>query len=130
MKTRFIIYLSLIVLTGVLGMIESLVTQYQIYADVSFGRLVFQLLLVIATVYLLLGRSTAGYILATFFAAAHLWLSAYKLFVYGVLWRAGTELSILQINSAALSVVVVITGGSALILFLLDYLDYRRRRIS
>ncbi len=113
-------------LTGVFSVIGSWVIQERLNGDVNYYRAAFQIVLLAVTLYLLWRRSTPGYILAVIYSVGNLVISAFAVFGYISLWRSGAET---PMNSLVISSIVVITALVALVVFSLDYLDYRQRRI-
>lgn len=128
MKTKFLTFFTLIALAGVFSIIGSWVIQYRLNAgDVNFLRAAFQIALLAVALYFLWQKSTPGYILAILYGVGNLVISGLAVLGYLTLWNSGAEF---PANSLVINSIVAITALSALIVFLLDYLDYQKRRIS
>ena len=124
LKSKFLAFFILISFAGILSTVESLLIQYRLNSEIDFPRVGFDLVLLTATLYFLWQRSTPGYILAIYYVLINFALSGYSIYRYTILLKSGVQLPInLPINLLVLTVTT-----STLILFLLDYIVYRKKR--
>lgn len=125
MRTKFLTFFSVVAFVAVLSVLDSWIQQ--IRGEVSFLRTTFQVGLVALLLYLLWGRSTPGYVLGVGYAVANAILYGYELVQYFFLGNAAAKL---PASATVVSVILIFSTALALILLALDYLDYRKRRIS
>lgn len=125
MKTKFLVFFSLIALASILSTLDSWIIQYQLHGEVSSARAIFQICLVALVLYLLWRRSTLSYILATAYVLANAVLYGYELTNFFV---SGSAAAPLSVGVIVVSAILIASTAAALVLLALDYLDYRVRR--
>jgi hypothetical protein len=127
MKIKFIVFFFLISAAMILSMLDSWIIQAQFHGGVNFDRAVFQVALVGWFLYLLWRRSTAGYILTLLYATSAALIYGYELVQFYVL---GNPSAALPASAVIASALLILSAILAVIIFGLDYFDYRKRRIA
>jgi hypothetical protein len=126
MRTKFLIFFSLTTLAAILAIVNSLIIQSQVYGKIDFGQDAFKIALVGWILYLLWRRSGSGYVLALAYTISVSMLYGYELALY---FGLGNMSAKLPTGAAIVSALLILATISALILFGLDYLDYRKHRV-
>lgn len=126
MKTKFLIFFSLIGLMGFFSICDSWIIQYQLHGGINLERSIFQICLLAFVLYMLWRRSNPSYVLALFYMVGHATIYGYELAQFFVLGNAQAQL---PTSATVMSVLLILGAIAALTLFVLDYLDYRKRRV-
>jgi len=126
MRTKFLTFFSLVAFASMLSILDSWIIQHQLRGEVSFLRATFQIALAVWILYLLWHRSSAGYVLALAYIVADAIIYGYELVQFYVL---GNPSAALPAGAVIVSTLLVLSAVLAVIIFGLDYFDYRRRRI-
>jgi len=127
MKIKFLSFFSLVACVGILSLLNSWLIQQQVHGEINFMRAIFQVALIILVLYLLWGRSNPGYVLAVIYVIANAVLYGYELFQYFILGNVEAKLSV---SATLISGLIIFSAVAALILFAMDYIDYRKRSVD
>lgn len=126
METKFKTFFYLVVLTGVLSIADSWIVQSQLHGGVSSTHALLQIGLLLLVMFLLWKRSTPSYILAVFYTVGNAAVYGYELVQFFILGNSQAQL---PTSATILSGLLVLSALSAVAIFALDYLDYRKRRV-
>src|SRR5713101_1851770 len=127
MKTKFIIFFSLVALAAILSVLDSWIIQYESHGVINVIRAIGQVALVALILCPLWRRSMPSYVLALGYAISVAILYGYELTLYFLLGNIEARL---PTSATIISVLLILSTVCALIILLLDYVDYRSRRVS
>jgi len=126
MKIKFKTFFALVALTGILSISDSWIIQSQLHGGIDPARAIFQIGFFALILYMLWKRSTPSYVVAAFYVVGNAAIYGYELAQFFIL---GNLLAKLPTSATIVSVLLIFAALSAIILFALDYLDYRKRRV-
>jgi hypothetical protein len=124
MRTKFLTFFSLVTFAAVLSILDSWIIQQQLHGEINVLRAAFQIALAAWILYLLWFRSASGYVLALAYVVADAIIYGYELVQFYVLGNPSAALPTGAVISSAL---LILSAILAIIVFGLDYLDYRNR---
>jgi hypothetical protein len=128
MRNKFLIFFSLIAIATVSSILNSWILQYQFQGGIDLIRAALQVCLIVMIPYTLWRyRSIPAYILALGYTIVVSLIHGDELISYFILGTISAKLPMIFV---IISLLLIGTTVAAIILFGLDYVDYRNRRQS
>jgi hypothetical protein len=125
MRTKFIIFFSLIAAVMTLSTLNSWIIQAQFDGGVNLVRAAFQIALVVLILYALWQRAMAAFMLAVLYTVSVSLVYGYELCLYFLLGDISAKL---PTRSVIINSLLIVATLLAVVLIGLDYADYRKRR--